>query len=277
MGNVVRVFFASRPQPDLSLPTFVDLNPDDLSDVVYVHDKPILELGGLGTFDEHGIIPKLVTRIDGRIVLYYIGWQRRVGVPYSLAIGMAESTDGTNFRRAALGPVLASQGGDHLTTTAPGIVHDDGVYHMFYTAGLDWIEIGGRLEHTYTIRRACSEDGVNWSRDYKNAIEPSDSLECVSNPTVLAFGGRYHMWFCYKGSADFRGGSDSYRIGYASSSDLSTWVREDSKAGIDVSSAGWDSEMIEYPNAIHLGARAVLLYNGNGFGATGFGYAEASL
>jgi hypothetical protein len=47
----------------------------------------------------------------------------------------------------------------------------------------------------------------------------------------------------------------------------------DSEVGIDVSSAGWDSEMVEYPHVFdHQGTR-YMLYNGNHYGETGFGYA----
>jgi hypothetical protein len=47
----------------------------------------------------------------------------------------------------------------------------------------------------------------------------------------------------------------------------------DSRAGIGVSASGWDSEMIEYPFVFdHAGAR-YMLYNGNGYGKSGFGIA----
>jgi hypothetical protein len=45
------------------------------------------------------------------------------------------------------------------------------------------------------------------------------------------------------------------------------------ESGISVSESGWDSEMIEYPFVFdHNGAR-YMLYNGNGYGKTGFGLA----
>jgi hypothetical protein len=47
-------------------------------------------------------------------------------------------------------------------------------------------------------------------------------------------------------------------------------------AGIDVSAEGWDSEMIEYPFVFkHKGLR-YMIYNGNGYGKTGFGLAACS-
>jgi predicted GH43/DUF377 family glycosyl hydrolase len=84
------------------------------------------------------------------------------------------------------------------------------------------------------------------------------------------------MWFCFRGSEDFRGGKDSYRIGYAWSNDLLAWQREDDLAGINVSESGWDSEMITYPCVVQVDSQYLMFYNGNGFGTSGFGYAIAS-
>ncbi len=65
----------------------------------------------------------------------------------------------------------------------------------------------------------------------------------------------------------------SYRIGYAESLDGIHWKREDDLAGIDVSKAGWDSEMIAYPHVVDKDGILYLFYNGNGFGQSGIGAA----
>ncbi len=51
------------------------------------------------------------------------------------------------------------------------------------------------------------------------------------------------MWFAHRATKDI----STCRIGFASSLDGLKWVRNDALAGIDVSSEGWDSEMICYP------------------------------
>jgi hypothetical protein len=78
-------------------------------------------------------------------------------------------------------------------------------------------------------------------------------------------GERYRMWYSYRG--------DAYRIGYAESVDGLEWERRDAGAGIDVSADGWDSQMIEYPCVFEHGGDSLMLYNGNGYGATGIGLA----
>ena len=64
-----------------------------------------------------------------------------------------------------------------------------------------------------------------------------------------------------------------YRLGYAESADGVRWERLDHLAGMERSDEGWDSVMIAYPFVYeHRGVKH-LLYNGNGFGETGIGYA----
>jgi hypothetical protein len=82
------------------------------------------------------------------------------------------------------------------------------------------------------------------------------------------------MFFCYRYSSGFRSKEHGYRIGYARSSNLIDWVRDDAKAGIDVSEEGWDSEMISYPHVFELDGRVFMAYLGNQVGRYGFGLAE---
>ena len=82
------------------------------------------------------------------------------------------------------------------------------------------------------------------------------------------------MYFCYRQADGFRTNKDrTYRIGYAWSKDLTDWERNDGKAGIDISKEGWDSESICYPFVVEHKSKRYMLYNGNEYGKTGFGYA----
>ena len=84
------------------------------------------------------------------------------------------------------------------------------------------------------------------------------------------------MFFCFRKSLNFRGKEGGYRIGYASSTDLINWARDDSKAGIDISETGWDSEMVAYPHVFELDGEIYMLYLGNHVGREGFGLAKLS-
>jgi hypothetical protein len=55
---------------------------------------------------------------------------------------------------------------------------------------------------------------------------------------------------------------------------LMNWVRDDLKAGIDISNEGWDDEMISYPHVFELDQKIYMLYLGNQVGRYGFGLAQ---
>ena len=127
----------------------------------------------------------------------------------------------------------------------------------------------------YKLRMAYSRDGINWVRQGKNII--NDVLgenECQAGPDVFFKDGKYHMYFVYREGLDFRGKKGrGYKIGYAYSTQGVVWTRDDSKAGIDYSDEGWDSEMHHYPHIFQLNNKWYMLYNGNEFGKYGFGLA----
>jgi predicted GH43/DUF377 family glycosyl hydrolase len=134
--------------------------------------------------------------------------------------------------------------------------------------------VDGRAEPVYKIRMAISEDGIRWTKQNRDLIPSSiEDDEAQASPDVFYANGKYHMFFCYRYSAYYRGKENGYRIGYAESTDLINWVRDDSKVGIDVSESGWDSEMISYPHLFELDDKVYMAYLGNEVGRNGFGVA----
>jgi hypothetical protein len=81
------------------------------------------------------------------------------------------------------------------------------------------------------------------------------------------------MFFCYRYSRHYRSKKNGYRIGYACSTNLTDWVRDDTKVGIDLSDQGWDCEMLSYPHVFELDGKTYLAYLGNEVGRYGFGLA----
>jgi predicted GH43/DUF377 family glycosyl hydrolase len=272
----IRVYVASRPKAGVSLTGYVDLDIEDPGKVITISSKPILDLGGPGSFDEHGIMPSAVVRDGDRVRLYYSGWSRLAGVaPYHNTTGLAVSRDGgQTFAREYPGPVLDRSPVEPFSATSPCVVEHEGTWHMFYSSGLGWLEIDGKWEHIYDLRHASSSDGVEWRRTAEPALPQTFVEEALTRPTILRQGDGWDMWFSHRGSRNFRSDGDVYRIGFAHSRDLWTWHRDDTAAGIDISGTGFDSEMIAYPCVIRVGSRIIMFYNGNGFGRDGFAWAE---
>lgn len=270
----IRVYFSSRPQHDLSLTSFVDIDIADPKKILRVNESPILENGKPGTFDEHGIMPSYALRDGSRVLLYYSGWSRGSSVPYTNSTGLAISEDGgETFKKISEGPILAKSIHNPYSATSPCVLREDANWHMWYCSGTGWLRVEGKYEHTYDIKHARSTDGIEWTESDRTTIAPTDKDQALTRPFATRRQDGYHMWFCYRGSRDFRDGEDAYKIGYASSDDMIQWNRDDNKAGMLPSPHGWDSKMVAYPGVIDVGAQTIMFYNGNSFGREGFGYA----
>ncbi len=279
--NFVRIYFSTRERDGkgsyLSHISFVDLDKG-FKAIKRVSSQPVLSLGRLGCYDEHGIFPLNIVRDGSRILGYICGWSRRVSVPVETAIGLATSEDdGVTFRRIGDGPILTSSVGEPFLVGDPFVLIDRPDYHMWYIYGARWMDHPGEAgpARVYKIGHATSADGLSWHRDGRQIVpDRLNSDECQALPTVIRHGALYHMYFCYRQPTDFRKNPErAYRLGYASSEDLKEWTRNDAEAGIDVSPEGWDSEMLCYPHIFRCDDRLYLLYNGNEFGRYGFGLA----
>ena len=73
----MRVYFATREVKTESKTTFIDLDIKNPKKILNINDKPILNNGEIGTFDEHGIMPAGVLRYENKVYLYYSGWSQK--------------------------------------------------------------------------------------------------------------------------------------------------------------------------------------------------------
>lgn len=273
--KVVRVYFAARNTDGKSYPIFIDLDRNDLTKVVRVEENPVLAHGKPGTFDDEGIMPAYTLHHDGKVWMYYSGWNQRVSIPYHNSTGLAVSTDGgDHFTRLFEGPVMDRTPIEPYLAVTPSVLKEDGGWKIWYISGLRWEKIGEKYEPVYVIKYATSHDGIHWDRPNHQCIPQRHPLEAFSHPTVVKHGGQYHMWYCYRDSEDYRDGAGSYRIGYGVSTDGMHWQRMDEKAGLDVSGNGFDSTMQCYPYVVEIDGTYYMFYNGNGFGQSGIGLAK---
>lgn len=279
--DYVRVYFSCRPPADengfyVSYSAYVDIKRDNLFEIIKVSDEPILTLGDIGSFDEFGTYPVSVVRYKEEVRAYYAGWTRCESVPFNVAIGYAVSKDeGNSFTKLGTGPVLSYSIDEPFIISGPKIRMFNSKWYLFYIAGKKWVLDDKKPEPVYTIRMATSDDGINWTKNNNDLINAKiEEDEAQASPDVFFYEGKYHMFFCYRYSIGYRSREKGYRIGYAFSDDLITWIRDDSKVGIDVSLSGWDSEMISYPHVFELDGNLYMLYLGNRVGREGFGLAK---
>jgi len=273
--GVLRIYFGPRDRQGRTRPAFIDVEADNPLNVLYVHDRPLLDLGKPGAFDDSGVMPSCVVSVGGRKYLYYTGWNRAVTVPYTLAVGLAVSTDGgLTFNRLFEGPIVDRTRLEPYSCLSPFVLHEDGAWKLWYATVTGFVAVGGRQEPQYQIRFADSADGIEWRRPPVTCIGYHFEDEANGRPSVIKEEGRYRMWYCYRSIVDYRtDASKSYRIGYAESDDGVEWTRLDHLTGIGCSEDGWDSQMVAYPCVYEHRGKKYMLYAGNGFGEAGFGYA----
>lgn len=281
LDDFVRIYFSTREKDNkgkyLSHISFIDMDKE-FRQIINVSASPVIELGGLGCFDEHGIFPINVFKDKDKVLAYTTGWNRKVSVSADASIGLAISTDsGLTFKKVGSGPIITSSLNEPFLVGDAFVTVFDDIYHMWYIHGSKWISAPAENapQRVYKIVHAISTDGINWDREGKHIIaDKLDENECQALPTVIKHKDHYHMFFCFRHATDFRKNKNrGYRIGYAHSVDLKNWTRDDEQAGIGTSEGEWDSDMMCYPHVFCCNDKIYMLYNGNEFGRFGFGIA----
>lgn len=265
-NNLFKIYFSSRDKHNKSYTGYVVIDLFKPKEILELSSTPVLAPGALGEFDDSGAMASWLTSYQEKRYLYYAGWNLGVTVPFRNSIGLSISTLNNEFTRFSPGPILdRSMYEPHFCGSCCVLAGED-YWRMWYVSCIGWRIQNGKPEHRYHIKYAESSDGINWQREGVVAIDFSNDEEyAISRPTVIYKNNKWKMWYSFRGK--------SYRIGYAESDNGREWKRLDHQVGIDVSTSGWDSEMIEYPFVFDHKGQRYMLYNGNNYGKTGFGLA----
>lgn len=275
--EILRIFFSSRDAEDRMLPTFIDVDINNPTNILSINSLPLIKLGRNGTFDDMGMVPNcFVQDNDANIALcYYCGWKKRaITVNFELAIGLATiNLNNNEIKRMYEGPIISQDKNHPFLVAGAFVLRDDGKYKMWYCSGTEWCTAETGIEPLYNVNYAESCDGINWDLVKKSCIEYKFVGEVITCPWVVKIQNEYHMWYSTRGSATKK--EKNYKIGYATSSDGINWMRKDNEVGIERSSEGWDSEMQCYPSFFSHGDLTYMFYSGNDVGRGGIGYAVA--
>jgi hypothetical protein len=198
------------------------------------------------------------------VQVWYLGWSLGVTVPFNNFIGLAIGPREGILERASPAPVLDRSAVDPLCIGYPWVVRDAKGYRMWYGSHLEWGAEGLAMRHA--IKEAESADGVVWQRDGAPVLIPGGGKEyALSRPCVVRDADRFRMWYSrrYK----------TYRLGYAESDDGRIWERRDEVLRVVGPAGEWEREAMAYPSVFDCAGRRYMLYNGEGYGRTGFGLA----
>jgi hypothetical protein len=271
-GDRIRVLCAFLDSKRIGRCGWVDVEGQRPDRVLAVSERPVLDVGAPGAFDEHGVTPLSVVRLpDGRLRLYYAGWQRGGGVRYTLFTGAARSDDdGLSFERVSEAPILDPSADELYMRTGVHVRPAGEGWRMWYSGGSEWVGVGEDAKPRYALRHLRSDDGLAWARAGEVCLEPEPDELGFGRPCVIERDGHLRMWYSRRTVAE------GYELGYAESPDGLHWRRLDERAGLERGAAGeWDSEMFGLSCLLETDHGTLLFYNGNGYGATGFGVAVA--
>ncbi len=271
-SNVIRVYVTFCDEKGLGRPGYVDVSAHDPLQVIAVSSRPLLDLGDPGTFDENGLLACSVVPInDGRVFMYYVGFELGTKIRYRLLTGLAISVDGgTTFERYSPTPILERSATETYFRCGPYCLYGKQGFRLWYVAGSSWTELDGKQMPVYDIRYIESKDGIHWPRQGEVQIAVTQQDEHgFGRPCVLPkANGEYQMFYSVR-----RRSLGAYRLGYAESSDGCNWNRLDDKLNLDVTSGSFDANAIMYAAPIRVDNKLYLFYNGNEFGRDGFAVA----
>ena len=153
-GNRLRIYCGLCDENNVGKIGYVDVNPLNPSEVLYYQNQGVLERGRKGCFDDNGVVPVSVVRVEQQIYLYYVGFQLGVNVPYYMFTGLAISDDGGyTFHRYSEAPVLDRYQDEVYARCGCYVLKDENKYKMWYIGSCKdgWTLNGESLKPWYTM------------------------------------------------------------------------------------------------------------------------------
>ena len=232
------------------------------------HSVPVLDLGAAGTWDDNWVCAPYVLYDGSTYKMWYCGDNHT-----SEYVGYATSPDGITWTKYSGNPVLtAGSPGtwDGLMVFPGPVVFEDGKFQMIY---------GAYDGSVYRAGYANSTDGMHWTK----------SPNCVLNvgaaggweyprvqPTGLAYNKNLSKYYLYYMAGDMF----TWKIGYATSTDLTGPWTKGGTVILDKNAGSWDSRYVGSPFVLYdsLDGKYEMWYMGGSSAWWGsLGYATATV
>jgi len=267
--NTIRVYCGFRDVTGVSRIGYADLDIEDPTKIIRVSDKPVLDIGRPGNFDDNGVILGDVILKNGVIYMYYVGFQLVEKVKFLAFTGLALSEDGgETFHRHKESPILDRQNNSLCFNAVHSIIFENDKFKCWLGAGSGWQKINDNYYPSYNVKYIESENGIIFNDVSTDCIVfENDNEYRVGRPRVWKNDNGYEMIFTW---GDKQG---NYQMGYANSPNGIDWERNDKELNFYPSEEGWDSQWISYGAPINVNNTTYMFYNGNDMGKEGFGLA----
>jgi MYXO-CTERM domain-containing protein len=230
--------------------------------------NPLLTKGLSGSYDQLKIGPRAILREAPNV---WKMWYEAVPAGNQSTTAYATSSDGLTWTKYAGNPVMSPSepwegaGGTNHEDSPTAVLHEDGVYKLWYHA------ISGT---TRQIGYAESTDGLTWTKYTGNPVltpGPAGAWDAdtVCEPRVIHTGNQYVMFYTHCAA--------SHGIGLATSNDGKTWTKYAGNPVLTVGPSGaWDSLQVSWGEVYYDGQRFFMWYPGNNSSTTGFSLGVAT-
>ena len=262
--ETIRVFCGMRDERGIGKIGYIDLSAKNPIEVLDISTEPVLESGEDGRFDDNGVIPCAVIKVDGVYRIYYAGYQPGNKVRFIAFSGLAMSEDGKNFKRYKQTPILERTDEAPLFRVIHSMVEEDDGWLIWYGGGDRFQQGKSKTLPVYNIRHMYSKDGLHFPERGELAVDIAGDEYRIGRPFVVKTEKNYIMFYGY--------GSEKhpYKLGMAISSDAKNWIRQDQSLIINGDIKAWENEMRAYPSVIRTKFGNYFFYNGNQYGYDGF-------
>jgi hypothetical protein len=264
--GIVRFFACGRDDLGRSRIGVVRYKWGDRPELLDVSRDPVLDLGEPGCFDMDGAAYPFIVRSEGRLLMYYVGWNKLGGrAPWVTNLGLAISDDnGATFKRATRAPIIARTNDDPIGSASSFVEHDHRGWSLYYTKLMSWDESVVPPQPSYNIWKARSTDGLSWVSSNENVIGHDSGEYALCAPSLHEFGDRTVMFFSARGHR--------YRLFAAVANEQGKFRRIHQP--LQIAPGKWDDDMQCYCHVMTISGQIYIFYCGNGYGRAGVGYAS---
>lgn len=271
-NDVIRIYASFRDKEGIGRIGYIDVESKNPSNIIKISEKPVLDIGQDGCFDDNGVILGDVLRIKDKIYMFYVAFQHVQKAKFYAFSGLAISGDnGETFKRVQKTPIMDRKNEGIFGRCIHTVIYDEkrDIFRVWYSVIFDWTYINNIPYPTYDIKYIESKDGIHF---------PDEGVQCIKCNANEYRIGRPKVRILSDKKYEMRYTSDTYKkeyiSGYAESSDGIKWIRKDELGWLTKSKTGFDDKMACYPVVIDTRYGTYMFYDGNGMGKTGFGYAE---
>lgn len=274
-GNLVRVFVSPRDSRGRSRTASFDVLLSEEPTVVASSERPLIDIGKPGRFDQDGVMCTSVVRLErGQLLMHYAGFELLSAVRYRIMVGAAISEDeGQTFHRVSEVPVLDRVDGESLFRGGPFVSRITNGYEMLYVGGEDWVDIDGKLIPSYSLRRIHSADAMQWD-------EPAETV-LPSTENFVGYGRPWPFRHPTQGSKLLVSVRDvtskRYRMAVAQMDESRGFSDVELGIGLEPQGGGFESHDTIFAATVEVEGRIWCFYNGNNFGSDGVALAELVL